>query len=272
MFEPLRPSKDGDKLHPIKSIQERRKGYILSHFSESKYAKQLKQFKNFHNGETCFIIGNGPSLTAQDLEKLYQRHLPTFAFNRIYLMFDHTNWRPTYYVSQDEKTLKNCVEPVNQMDLKYKFIPLFIHFYHDVNIDNALFFNLNPQRTEYPVMEEDISKFIGDSTTVAVTAAQMAVYMGFKKIYLIGVDHNFSTWKNDKGEIINDSSIKDYFTDEYNKDKSELYVPNIDASTRAFISMKKFCDEKNIEVYNATRGGKLEVFPRVDFDEVINNI
>ena len=78
--------------------------------------------------------------------------------------------------------------------------------------------------------------------------------------------------KNDKGEIINDSSVKDYFTDEYNKDKAELYVPNIDASTRAFISLKRFCDKKGIEVYNATRGGKLEVFPRVDFDEVIKRL
>lgn len=272
MFKPLRPSKDGDKLHPIKSIQERRKGYVIRNFYKSKYAKTLRTFHNSHKGETCFIVGNGPSLKVEDLERIYKKGIPSFAFNRIFLMFDKTQWRPTYYISQDEKTLKNCVKQVNAMPLQYKFIPLFIHYYYDVAIDGAYYFNLIRQTGKFPMMEEDISCGIGDSTTVAVTAAQMAVYMGFKKIYLIGIDHNFSTWKNDKGEIINDSSVKDYFTDEYNKDKEELYVPNIDASTRAFISMKKFCDEKGIEVYNATRGGKLEVFPRVDFDEVIKNI
>lgn len=259
-------------MNPIKSIKERQKGYVIRNFSKSKYAKKLKKFQNIHQGETCFIIGNGPSLKVEDLEMIYQKGIPTFAFNRIYLMFDKTQWRPTYYVSQDEKTLKNCTKEVNQMDLPHKFIPIFIEFYHDVHIDNAILFHLVSSGTEYPKMSDDISVYVGDSTTVAVTAAQMAVYMGFEKIYLIGVDHNFSTWKNDKGEIISDSSVKDYFTDEYNKDKAELYVPNIDASTRAFISLKKFCDEKGIEVYNATRGGKLEVFPRVDFDEVINNI
>ena len=259
-------------MNPIKSIKERQKGYVIRNFSKSKYAKKLKKFQNIHQGETCFIIGNGPSLKAEDLEMIYQKGIPTFAFNRIYLMFDKTQWRPTYYISQDEKTLKNCTKEVNQMNLSYKFIPIFIEFYHEVHIDNAILFHLVSSGTEYPKMSDDISVYVGDSTTVAVTAAQMAVYMGFKKIYLIGVDHNFSTWKNDKGEIINDSSVKDYFTDEYNKDKAELYVPNIDASTRAFISLKRFCDEKGIEVYNATRGGKLEVFPRVDFDEVINNI
>jgi len=30
--------------------------------------------------------------------------------------------------------------------------------------------------------------------------------------------------------------------------------------------MKRHCDSRGIQVYNATRGGKLEVFPRVDFD------
>lgn len=259
-------------MHPIQFISEKRKWYVLQHFSGTKYAKQLKAFQNIHQGETCFIIGNGPSLRVEDLEQLSRKNIPTFAFNRIYLMFDNTGWRPTYYISQDEKTLKNCVKQVNEMELKYKFIPLFIHYYHDVTIDGAYYFHLIRQTGKFPTMAEDISCGIGDSTTVAVTAAQMAVYMGFQKIFLIGVDHSFSTYKNDKGEIIHDNLAMDYFTSEYNKDKAELYMPNLDASTRAFISMKAFCDKKGIEVVNATRGGKLEVFPRADFDEILNNL
>ena len=74
-------------MKPIKSIQERQKGYVIRNFSKSKYAKKLKAFQNIHKGETCFIIGNGPSLKAEDLERIYQKGIPTFAFNRIYLMF-----------------------------------------------------------------------------------------------------------------------------------------------------------------------------------------
>lgn len=259
-------------MHPIQFISEKRKWYVLQHFSGTKYAKQLKAFQNIHQGETCFIIGNGPSLRVEDLEQLSRKNIPTFAFNRIYLMFDNTGWRPTYYISQDEKTLKNCVKQVNEMELKYKFIPLFIHYYHDVTIDDAYYFHLIRQTEKFPTMEKDISCGIGDSTTVAVTAAQMAVYMGFQKIYLIGIDHSFSTYKNDKGEIIHDNLAKDYFTSEYNKDKAKLYMPNLDASTRAFISMKSFCDKNGIEVVNATRGGKLEVFPRADFDEILKKL
>lgn len=259
-------------MHPIKSIESRYQGYTLEHFSKSKYAKALRGFKSIHSGEACFIIGNGPSLSAEDLSEIKKVGLDSFAFNRIYLMFDKTDWRPTYYVSQDEKTLKNCTNEVNGMSLPYKFIPLFHKYYHNIQIDNALLFKLKSDKDNNIIFSDDISNYIGDSTTVAFTAAQIAVYMGYQRIYLLGVDHSFSTYQNDKGELIYDFSVKDYFSEEYNKDKNELYIPNLDASTRAFIAMKDYCDAHGIKVCNATRGGKLEVFPRVDFDEIIKEM
>lgn len=256
----------------ISSIVAHAKNRKISDFIKTKYSYRLRIFSRIHANESCFIIGNGPSLNAEDLEILYKKRILSFAFNRIYLMFEKTNWRPTYYISQDEKTLKNCIDEVNQMNLPYKFIPLNLHYYYGINVKNAFYFKTVNPVGDYPVLSDDISVQVENSNTVAVTATQFAAYMGFKKIYLIGVDHSFSTYQNDKGEIIQDNTSKDYFTDEYNKDKADLYIPNLDASTRAFISMKKFCDMHGIEVYNATRGGKLEVFPRVNFDEIINNL
>ena len=255
-------------IHLTKSLRARKQNWVNNNFSKTKYSKRLKQFKNNHEGETCFIIGNGPSLKAEDLERLHQNNIPTYAFNRIYLIFNNTSWRPTYYISQDEKILKNCQSEVNAMNLEYKFIPLYHKYFYDIKIANAFYFNMKTTEDGEPFFSNDISKAVGGSGTVTCTALQFAAYMGFKKIYLIGVDHNFSTYKNDKGEIITDSTVKDYFTEEYNKDKAELYIPNVDASTRSYIIMKNYCDKHNIEVYNATRGGKLEVFPRVDFDSL----
>ncbi len=256
-------------MKPIKSIKARYQSYIIDNFNKSKYAKQFTKFYQIHNGQTCFIIGNGPSLRAKDLTLLYKNNIPTFAFNRIYYMFNKTDWRPTYYVSQDEKMLLGCKEEVDKLPLDNKFIPIQLKFYYDIEIKNANYFNMQTKEKVNEAFSEDISKYVVNSNTVAYTAAQLAVYMGFKKIYLIGVDHNFSVVQNDKGEIIKDDSVKDYFAEEYNHDKKDLYIPNLDESTRTFITMKKYCDEHEIEVYNATRGGKLEVFPRVDFNEVM---
>ena len=90
--------------------------------------------------------------------------------------------------------------------------------------------------------------------------------MGFKEIYFIGVDHHFQISQNNKGEIIVDNTVKDYFSDKYNEDKANLFIPNTEKSTLAYIALKDECDKRGIKVYNATRGGKLEVFPRVEFD------
>lgn len=47
----------------------------------------------------CFIVGNGPSLKIEDLEKLRDKFC--FAVNRIHLWYDQTDWRPNVWVSDD---------------------------------------------------------------------------------------------------------------------------------------------------------------------------
>ena len=234
-------------MHPIKSIEAHYQTYVIKHFSKSKYSTELRKFRNKHDGESCFIVGNGPSLSPDDLEVLHKNNIPTFGFNRIFLMFDKTDWRPTYYISQDEKMLRNCMEQVNEMDLPYKLIPLQLKYYFGINIKDAIYFNM---QADDSVTFGKFANIVGNSNTVAYTAAQLAAYMGFKKIYLIGVDHSFSVVKNDKGEIIRDENAKDYFTDSYNADKDELYIPNLDASTRTFLKMKKNCDEERKQQNN----------------------
>lgn len=260
-------------MHLTQAIKERYHGYVLNNFIHSRYSKRLREFKNKYEGQSCFIIGNGPSLLSADLERILKRGIATFAFNKIYLIFDKTDWRPTFYISQDEKTLITCQKEVNELCLNNKFIPLSHKYYHDITIDNAYYFKLSNSDLIHYEFSDDISKYVGNSSTVAYSAAQFAVYMGFKKIYLLGIDHQFSRYKDSSGKLIIDNSVKDYFSDKYNDTNVDnLNTPNPDVSTRAFLAMKDYCDKHGIEVYNATRGGKLEVFQRVRFDEVIKTL
>lgn len=239
------------------------------HFELSKFGKHISHYHNAYLGKRCFFIGNGPSLKAEDLTRLHINGDMTFAFNRIYNIFDQTPWRPTFYISQDEKMLQGCVEIVDGLDLPVKLIPIQFHWYHGINIHDALYFNMNWQNVDNPLefqFSENAAHEIHCASTGMYTAAQFAAYMGFKEIYFIGVDHHFQISQNNKGEIVVDNSVKDYFSDKYNEDKANLYIPNTEKSTLTYVAMKKQCDERDIKVFNATRGGKLEVFPRVDFD------
>lgn len=254
------------------SIQERLiRPWKRRNFNKTKYGKEILKYKDKYKGKRCFLVGNGPSLKAEDLTKLYENKEITFAFNRIYNIFDSTDWRPTFYISQDEKMLKGCCEEVEKLDLPVKFIPIQLYWYHDISIRDALYFNMNWQQIENPMnfsFSDDITKKIDCASTGMYTAAQMATYMGFSEIYFIGVDHHFQISQNSKGEIVVDNTVKDYFTDKYNEDKENLYIPNTEKSTFTYIAMKNHCDRLGIKVYNATRGGKLEVFPRIEFDSL----
>jgi hypothetical protein len=238
-----------------------------STFPLTKNGKTLQQLRNIHLNRRCFIIGNGPSLKPGDLDRL--KHEITFAFNRIYYIFDKTDWRPTYYFSEDNKTVFNSIAEINNLDLNHKFFPVNFPWDYNLHFKDATYYIFKfGDRNKEPDFSGNLVNGIYWGNTVAYSAIQMAVYMGIKEIYLLGVDHNFSKTVNDKGEIVIDHTAKDYFSEKYNVDKEDLYIPNTEASTRAFRAAKKYADQHNIRIYNATRGGKLEVFERVDFDKI----
>ena len=83
---------------------------------------EIKSYKNIHKGQRCFIIGTGPSLTADDLNKL--KNEVTFGSNRIFEIFSQTDWRPTYYMNQDYKLICKYVDEIKEIKARRKFMPI----------------------------------------------------------------------------------------------------------------------------------------------------
>lgn len=261
-------------MNPIKSLIARNQNYLAKNFDTSKFGKRLKKLKDTQTGKKCFVIGNGPSLRAEDLTTLKENGIATFAANRIYNIFENTEWRPSYYVCEDEYILEDIQSKINELDFKYKFIPINFHWYKNINIDNAHYYyqefgvDLHQDGGRPDFFSTDIAKCIPGRGSVITTCVQLAVYMGFSEIYLIGVDHSFSRMTDKDGNLIVDEKIKDHFGNQKNADENTKGLFNVDIVTQSFMDMKEFCDKQNVKVYNATRGGKLEVFPRVDFDDL----
>ncbi len=256
-------------IHPYRSLIARSQGWQSSHFERTRAGRELKQFQGIHQGGSCFFIGNGPSLRPEDLTKIWEAGLPTFAFNRIYYIFDQTPWRPTYYISQDEQMLGGCQETVDALALPHKFIPINMRWYFGIHIRGAHEFYLDGSKDEDFWFTDDFAHSVCWAQTVMYTAAQLAAYMGFRTVYLIGVDHHFRVSRDLEGNIVVDDTVKDYFSDQYNQDRDKLVIPSTDKSTFTYLAMAKHCGQRGIQIYNATRGGRLEVFPRVDLDEVL---
>ena len=92
-----------------------------------------------------------------------------------------------------------------------------------------------------------------------------------EEIYLLGVDHNYQKTIDINGNVVVDPNAKDYFCEGYDSDIKEIVVHDMGNNTRAYMDAKKYCDSTagKTTIYNATRDGKLEVFPRVSFDTVM---
>lgn len=256
-------------IHPIKSLEARHQNYLSGHFAKSKYGKAIAALKGIHNGESCFIIGNGPSLRAEDLTILKNNNVITFGANRIYNMFGKTDWRPTYYACEDEFICAEIKDKIEEFPIKYKFVPIQLNWYKNIKLNSVTYYNSKVPTSDEKA-SDDMAEFSVLNGTVTGFFIQMAVYMGFKNIYLIGVDHNFSRMTDKNGNLIVDNNVKDHFGNQKNADENTKGIYNIDYATQTYIDLKRFCDKKGVKVFNATRGGKLEVYPRVDFDSLFN--
>lgn len=235
----------------------------------------IQKYKNFYDGQRCFIIGNGPSLTIKDLEKLKAFGEISIASNSIYNLFPNTEWRPTIYTVHDFQEIKKTREKISAVKTELKIVAMSASG-RIYNIDEAILLRLiEPKRGGY--FSDDISKCVYDGGTVTYVSLQCAVYMGFKEIILLGVDHSFAREQTKDGKMIINNKIKNHFqnyqTDDFwgngQKDEEAVVFP-LDFATDAFITARHYADEHGVRILNATRGGKLEVFERVDFDTLFS--
>lgn len=231
----------------------------------------VKKYKNIHKGESCFIIGNGPSMTMDDLNKVCELNVPSFACNKIFLAFDETKWRPTYYLASDTKILADV--DINNIGIPCKnmFFPRWGK--KDLNNKKCNYY----QTLEHDWLHSD--KFSTDAyvgiygrETIIIEAVQLAYYMGFSKVYIIGVDFSYNMKKVDKENLTFENGEGNYFIKDYAKQGQVLNLPNQEANILGFQAARKAFEENGREIYNATRGGMLEVFIRKDLDEVFKEI
>ena len=242
----------------------------VEEYNNSEYPSKIKKFENIHCGERCFVIGNGPSLSSSDLDLIKDEK--TFAVNKIYNIFPMTEWRPTYYLCMDYLSMiEEIASEINLLEAG----TIFLNWQQYKQIqkrENYIFCNFNPRYVinfwsdKKVVFSEDCSKYIDNARTVTYSALQMAVYMGFSEIYLLGVDNSFPIYKDGKG--------KKHFTDTKEAHFKNGGYNRVDYMVKetneyGYKIAQEYCMHKGVKIYNATRGGKLEVFPRVSLEEVL---
>ena len=150
--------------------------------------ERLARFAGKHSGERCFILGNGPSLAAMDLSPLEQEF--TFGTNRIYLYFDKMGFATSYFVSINELVLEQFGKDIGKLPMP-KFLNWNRRALFGSSDESIVYVNLKYSMGD--TFEEDIRRPLSGGGTVTYVALQIAFFMGFQEVILIGVDHNFSS-------------------------------------------------------------------------------
>lgn len=226
------------------------------------YYPELEKFKNLHEDGRCFIVATGPSLRISDLDVLHRNRKICISLNGIFKAFNRTKWRPDYYVITDPNGVTAWKQDILAMDVKEKFVSDNAWSFKKEEVKDGNIHkwhhNIMAEKGCEPRFSDDFSRITYSGTTVVYDGAlQLAVYMGFKEIYLLGTDCE----QESGGKVL-------HFVDNYAPGPSHLHLDSI---MLAYQSAKRYADAHGIKIYNATRGGALEVFERVDFDSLFEN-
>lgn len=228
----------------------------------------LLSIRDIHKGKRCFVLGNGPSLKASDLDKIINEY--TFASNRIYKIFSETRWRPTYFGMIDEGVMASpgVIEGVNSFTCEKKFF--FEESYYIAKRftgQNCFIHSLYKRKwLDDPHFSDNLTKCVYSIASVTYTLLQLAAYMGFKEIYLLGLDNSYGLEQDRNGNIIKRDNVKNYFGANDSTERQVIGMPW--ESEVAFIYAEKYSRTHGFRIFNATRGGKLETFERVNFDSL----
>lgn len=229
--------------------------------------KELEIYKNIHKGKRIFVIGNGPSLRIEDLNILHQNREICMASNTAYRAYDLTQWRADYYCITDGEAVNFWKAEGTKIEGTV-FVGDVYHYHRCDYEDGLNYFHHKEERfyPNYARFSDDFTKGFYTGATVTYTMIQLAAYMGAEEIYLLGVDLG---WK--EGTKASDTHfIKNYVTE-----KDLALIPKYNQGRFQTAHMEKvyegaelYSRKHGFRIYNATRGGFLEVFERVDFDSL----
>ncbi|WP_231969344.1 6-hydroxymethylpterin diphosphokinase MptE-like protein [Mycobacterium sp. E735] len=223
----------------------------------------IRQFKDIHVGERCVIIGNGPSLRNTDLSLLREAY--TFGLNRIYLLFDEVGFETTYHVAVNRHVVEQCVD-----DFRNIKAPLFTIFLNRAFLDGA-------PDTAYlysvvgPWFARDVTRGIWEGCTVTYVAMQLAYYMGFSEVVLVGVDHRFAVSGAPNQLVESTGPDASHFDPRYFAKGFKWQLPDLANSEVAYALARKAFENDGRRIIDATVGGALSIFPKVPLEEALRH-
>ena len=241
---------------------------------------ELKLLKDAHRDETCVIIGNGPSLNQIDMNLVAK--FPHFAVNSFFLLEEKIVRPPDFYVVEDTAVFKDNFQEIIDFDARRKFFPTI---YKDrllaerslEELGNPLFFRMNQGfygrstgALGYPRFSQDFSQRAYCGQSVTMINLQLAYWMGFSQVLLVGMDFSYqipSDAKVDGNIIVSQSDDPNHFDPRYFGSGKTWKDPKLSRVLQNYRLAKEVFEADGRRILNCSVGGALEIFDRSSLEE-----
>ena len=224
---------------------------------------------NRHQGETCLVVGNGPSLAR--VPQAYLSRYPSFGANRCYLYnqlaLGPIEWHPTYYVSVNPLVLSQYLEEVKQ---EVDAAGYFVAQGYLAQLGDREGYGL---RSIYqPVFSRKPWRGIYEGHTVTYVSLQLAHFMGFTTVLLVGVDHRYQapdgTAPNQELPGFEEGD-PNHFHPSYFGPGSHWHMADLERSAAAYKLARQAFEADGRSIINLGPDSALDVFESKNMDAVL---
>lgn len=221
--------------------------------------KRLTDFKDKYKGKRCFVIANGPSLKKIDFSLL--KNELTIGMNRFYLMKEINDFMPTYLVCVDKKSqIEQFHDEFNSLEMPCFFNFDMQHYFSKKNNQYFIKGKFSPRFSK-----DIVNDPCGNGKSVTYACIQLAYYMGFSEVYLIGKDHSYATSEKSGKRIESDGNEGNHFIKGYYKPGQKWDAPDYKSEEYAYRLARNSFENDGRVIMDATINGKLDVFEKIDF-------
>ncbi len=223
------------------------------------WQRKLKQYRNIYRDETAFLIGNGPSVRIEDLERLKGRI--TFCCNKFYMSYAYHSFRPTYTVSADDKMIEDFGDEIVKNS---SGIVWFCSTFPVVQKEKDFYWVF--MQSEKMRMEEGaLPAGVYHTGATLLAALQIGYYMGIRQFVLYGVDHNF---KYESKDLKSSTTEGNHFIENYREGKP-WFVPDTLRIEYSFKKMADILEEQGGYLVNASRKTRLPYIKLAAFEDYL---
>ena len=220
------------------------------------------------------LIANGPSLNQMDLSFLKRE--TCIGMNKIFLGFKRFKFYPRYYVAVNRKVIEQSAEQIKALNC-LKFISQIAA--RDLITENALTclirthaYRVDEQGVKRPGFCHNIAtEGVHEGWTVTHAALQIAYFLGFTEVVLIGLDHRYQYSGAPNEARVLDGPDPNHFSPDYFGGGKTWDNPDLARSEESYRLARAEYERAGRRIIDATLDGACTIFEKADYRKFISH-